>query len=138
MPQYTFLTHPTPSHIEQILDLYTAAGWWERGPDDAALIKKLIAGSHCFLIAEFHDRLIGMGRVVSDGVSDAYIQDVTVLDEYRSQGIATGIVTRLLRRLQADRIDWIGLIAEGNTHDFYARLGFTQMTDSAPMVYKKT
>ncbi len=90
----------------------------ERGESDASHIKDLINGSHCFLIAtsEKTDRerpIIGMGRSISDGVSDAYIQDVVVMPSCRGQGIATRDYSGwLVDRLQEDGIEWIGLIAE--------------------------
>jgi len=52
-----------------------------------------------------------MGRAISDGISDAYIQDVTVLSEFRGQGIGTGIVQEILKQLRDDGLQWIGLIA---------------------------
>jgi hypothetical protein len=37
-------------------------------------------------------------------------------------------------RLEADGIDWIGLIAERKTHPFYRPLGFSPMADAVPML----
>jgi spermidine synthase len=75
-----------------------------------------------------------MGRALSDGVSDAYIQDVTVKKPYRGQGIGTQIIQKLVERLNADGLEWIGLIAEKNSHKFYRRLGFKKMPNSVPML----
>jgi hypothetical protein len=44
---------------------------------------------------------------------------------------------RILRKLQDDGIEWIGLIAENNTQTLYQPLGFASMTDSLPMLYRK-
>ncbi len=52
-------------------------------------LPRLIRGSFLFAVAV--DRktghAVGMGRVISDGVSDGYIQDLVVLPEYRKTGI---------------------------------------------------
>ena len=98
----------------------------------------MIAGSHCFIIATEGAAIIGMGRALSDGVSDAYIQDVTVTGEYQHRGIGSLIVKKLVSRLQDDGLSWIGLIAERNSHAFYERLDFKLMPDSVPMLIEAT
>jgi spermidine synthase len=80
------------------------------------------------------NKVVGMGRAISDGVSDAYIQDVMVSKIYRHQGIATQITILLIEKLEADGIGWIGLIAEKGSAGFYRRLGFTPMANSTPML----
>jgi spermidine synthase len=81
--------------------------------------------------------MIGMGRAVSDGVSDAYIQDVTVLREYRGLGLGARIVERITGFLRERRIGWIGLIAEPGTQAFYRGLGFEVLEGYSPMLLKK-
>jgi len=132
--QYSFLENPTAEHIHQILALYKFEGWWVESRDDVDLVERIIAGSHCFLIVEEGKRLVGMGRAISDRVSDAYIQDVAVDAAYRGRGIGREIVRRLLERLNKDGVNWVGLIAERGSHPFYERLGFGIMQDATPMV----
>ena len=134
---YSFLSRPTPDQINRIISLYRGAGWWTDSNDDTELTTRIVTGSHCFIIALAHDKLIGMGRALSDGVSDAYIQDVAVADAYQKQGIGKQIVALLVERLQKDGLTWIGLIAERNSQMFYERLGFKKMPDAAPMLMIK-
>lgn len=145
MPRFSFLTHPTDSQTEEIVALYRAAGWWQSTgttESDASHIRDLVSGSHCFLIATLapasnrEESIIGMGRSISDGVSDAYIQDVVVALSFRGRGIATEIIRRIVDRLQTDGIGWIGLIAERNTQNLYKPIGFLPMADSTPMLKK--
>ena len=65
---------------EEIIALYRAGGWW-KDEYDPAEIPRLISGSFAFVVAaeKRSGRAVGMGRVLSDGVSDAYIQDLVVL-----------------------------------------------------------
>ena len=86
------------------------------------------------MIVEDGERIVGMGRAISDGVSDAYIQDVAVDKNHRGKGIGTEITSRLLNRLNSDGVNWVGLIAERGSHLFYERLGFAVMPDATPMV----
>jgi aralkylamine N-acetyltransferase len=135
---YKFITDPSPSEIEQIMALYQTADWW--APEDTSrkdLIPRLIAGSHCFLVAQMEGQIGGMGRAISDGVNDAYIQDVTVLPHLRHLGIGSRIVEILAERLEQDGLRWIGLIAADDSHEFYARLGFMPMPFSIPMLLKR-
>ena len=98
------------------------------------LTYRIIAGSHSFLIACNEDEIVGMGRSISDRVSDAYIQDVMVKDTHRGQGIGLKIVKILMNRLCEDKMKWIGLIAEKGSEDFYRKIGFEKMQDASPMV----
>lgn len=134
MPEFLFIEEPSASQIDEIVSLYLSEGWWQPGKDVPDLVRRIVAGSHCFLIAVESGRVIGMGRAISDGYSDAYIQDVTVSDRYRGQGIGSSIVKILQERLHKDGVRWVGLIAEKNSHAFYERLGFGIMNNSVPMV----
>jgi ribosomal protein S18 acetylase RimI-like enzyme len=134
MLTFLFLKTPTCDQINALICLYQEAKWWSAETDNRDLIKAIITGSHCFCVATVDQKIIGMGRAISDGVSDAYIQDVAVLKAFRHKGIATQIITRLIEKLEVDGIGWIGLIAENNTADFYHRFGFTPMENSAPML----
>lgn len=133
--KYFFIRVPTADQSRQIVDLYRTQGWWQRRDDDKDdLISRMIAGSHCLAVAADGETIVGMGRAISDGVSDAYIQDLTVRQDYRDKGIGGNILRTLLERLRGDGISWIGLIAEPGTIDLYRRRGFREMAGSVPML----
>ncbi|WP_342676491.1 GNAT family N-acetyltransferase [Methanofollis sp. UBA420] len=117
----------------EIVDLYRAGRWWQ---EEWSLdgISPLIAGSFCFVVATDGDRTVGMGRAISDGCSDAYLQDIVVLPEYRRQGIGDAIVERLVAVCREKEIAWIGLIAQPGTVPFYERHGFAPMEGHVPML----
>jgi ribosomal protein S18 acetylase RimI-like enzyme len=120
--------------------LYQEAGWWHQEDetvDGCAWIDALVKRSFCFAGAFRGNELIGMGRAVSDGVSDAYIQDVVVLKAFRRAGIGNRIIQAIIDFLRARHIGWIGLIAEPGTQSFYQELGFTAMEGYTPMLLKK-
>jgi len=136
MLTFTFLVSPTPVQLQQIIALYRTEGWWSEASDDPDLAARIIAGSHCFMIVTGGSEIIGMGRALSDGASDAYIQDVTVKKACRGHGIGTRIIEKLVERLHQDGLEWIGVIAEKNSYQFYERLGFKKMPNSVPMLKK--
>ena len=120
--------------IQQIINLYKDAGWWKEENDgiDPDFIQKIISGSFCFVIAVENDKIIGMGRSISDGVSDAYIQDVAVLSEFRGKGLGKRIMDTLVDFLLKNNITWIGLISEPGAISFYDRYGFKRMEGYVP------
>jgi len=122
---------------DDIVKLYKAGGWWKDSYDSSG-IKPLIAGSFTFAVAVDKDsgKAIGMGRIISDGVSDAYIQDVVVLPAYRGQGIGEQLVKILLNHCLSKGILWVGLIAEPKQGGFYSSLGFKPMKNYIPMIYQ--
>jgi len=123
---------------EEIVSLYRSAGWWKEGRDEPSEIGALIRGSLVFVVAvdRATGKTVGMGRAISDGVSDAYIQDLVVLPEYRGRGIGKAILRRILAACRKKGISWIGLIAEGGTGDFYRPHGFWVDEGDVPMMYR--
>ena len=123
---------------DEILALYRSAGWWHDGEDDPAEISGIIRGSLVFIVAvdRKSGKAVGMGRAISDGVSDAYIQDLVVLPEYRGRGIGKAILLCILEACRERGIGWIALIAEGGSGDFYRGLGFRVEEGDLPMMYQ--
>jgi ribosomal protein S18 acetylase RimI-like enzyme len=120
----------------EIIDLYRSAGWWKDGMDPSR-IGELIQKSFLFAVAidTSSGKAIGMGRVISDGIADAYIQDLAVLDEWKDKGAGKMILSSLLQECILRRIFWIGLIAEPGTDGFYSSFGFQVMLGHIPMLY---
>ena len=120
--------------VEMIADLYRAGGWWNETWDPAGL-GALIAGSFAFAVAvdPAAERAVGMGRVISDGVSDGYVQDLVVLPGYRGQGGGTMILSTLLDYCRSAGVTWVALVAEPGTEAFYTALGFRRMEEHIPM-----
>ena len=131
------LTSPTAGQLGAIARLYTETGWWEDAGEHPEQVRRLIAGSLFFMIAREGDDIVGMGRAIGDGVSDAYLQDIAVTAARRGEGIATRIVTALVDHLKELEVDWIGLIAKGRADGVYARCGFRPMPDAIPMRYQE-
>ncbi|MGV8175420.1 MAG: GNAT family N-acetyltransferase [Methanothrix sp.] len=123
---------------EEIVDLYRAGSWWKDWMDPGR-INDLIRGSFLFAVAISisTNRAVGMGRVISDGISDAYIQDLVVFDEWRSHGVGGMILARLILECRSRNITWIGLIAEPGKEDFYRSQGFVSMPGHLPMLYQE-
>lgn len=121
----------------EIVNLYRVGGWW-REEYSASEIPALIKGSYLFAVAvdKMSGRAVGMGRVISDGISDAYIQDLVVLPACRKAGVGKTIVRTLTAACRSSGIGWIGLVAEPETEEFYTPLGFHRMEGHVALLYR--
>ena len=125
----------TELNDEDFIALFKDAGWWlDEYDKDISFIQPLIKGSFVFAAAfDNNNKAVAIGRAISDGVSDAYIQDVVVLKQYRKSGLGAQIVNFIVNELEKAGIDWIALIAAPNTEKFYNKLNFKKMIDFTPM-----
>jgi GNAT superfamily N-acetyltransferase len=118
--------------LDVVLRLYKSAGWWE-GEDRDEVLEDIVRGAACFAAAYAGGEMIGMGRVLSDGVSDAYIQDLVVDPAWRKRGVGSAIVVFLRNWCVGRGFGWIGLVAMPGTVPFYEHLGFEPLPGHVPM-----
>ena len=73
------------------------------------------------------DNLIGYIDCVSNGVTDAYIQDLMVHPEYQGKGVGTELMNQMIAYLKEKRIYMISVVYEESLKPFYEKFGFYQM-----------
>ena len=121
---------------DEIVELYKAGGWWKNHYDKSE-INNLIKNSYTFAVAvDKNNEAIGMGRVLSDGLSDAYLQDIVILKKYRGQGIGKLLVKKMIDHCKSNKIHWIALISEPDQDAFYSKIGFKTMKNYIPMKFQ--
>jgi GNAT superfamily N-acetyltransferase len=112
--------------------LFESTGWnqeYQLTPEEL----RAAASRSWFLLAAYHDgRLVGTGRVVSDGVLHALIVDVIVSPEWQGQGIGSSIMERLVEHCRAGRMRDVQLFCAKGKAPFYRRLGFVDRPTDAP------
>lgn len=108
----------------QIADLREAVGW--NRMEDALRREEQ---TNLIEIGFMEDeRLIGYLCVVSNGVTDAYIQDVMVHPEYQRQGIGTGMMQLALVCIREKGIPMVSVIYGNEAlRPFYEKFGFCTM-----------
>ena len=74
-----------------------------------------------------NDQLIGYIDCVSNGVTDAYIQDLMVHPEYQGKGVGTELMNQMITYLKEKRIYMISVVYEESLKPFYEKFGFYQM-----------
>jgi ribosomal protein S18 acetylase RimI-like enzyme len=96
-----------------------AADRWDNGRTAAALRRAFEQSQHV-VFARDGDRVVGMARMLSDGVSNAFVVDVWTMSSYRRRGIASRMMRHLLDRVPGQHV---GLQTD-DMQPFYASLGF--------------
>ena len=113
-----------PISASAVADLRQSVGW-NRMEADLADEQLHNAFHLCCFDGE---RLIGYAAVVSNGVTDAYIQDLMVHPDYQHQGIGRQLMQRTLGRLCADGIYMVIVIyGDANLQRYYEDFGFVTM-----------
>ena len=96
-----------------------AADDFDNGRSAAALRRSFEQSQHV-AIARDGDRVVGMARLLSDGVCNAYLLDVWTQSGYRRCGIASELVGRLVDAVPGQHV---GLQTD-DAQALYASLGF--------------
>ncbi len=117
--------------LDQAVALYDAVGWtaYTRDPE---VLDGALEHSHTVLTAWDDDRLVGLLRVVSDGATIAYLQDVLVAPSHQRRGIGSDLVRAALDRLGHVRQTVLLTDAEPGQRAFYESLGLTEAHDVRP------
>lgn len=113
---------PTPVEHRQLAE---AVGWTEAFDWDT--MPASLAGSLAGVVALDGDHIVGMGRLVGDGVKYFYVQDLAVLPEYQGAGIGAALLRRLLDHVAstAPSTAFVGLFATDSAMPLYQQHGFT-------------
>ena len=79
-------------------------------------------------IAVYEDgKLVGYIDSVSNGVTDAYIQDLMVHPDYQGKELGTELMNQMIAYLKEKRIYIISVVFEESLKPFYDRFGFSSM-----------
>lgn len=113
-----------------VLELYDSVEWSAYTRDPEAL-RRAIAGSSLLVVAHDADRLVGLARVISDGASICYLQDVLVAPTHRRRGIGRALVIRALAPYASVRQKVLLTDDEPGQKAFYESLGYAQVGGDA-------
>lgn len=116
------VTERKPS-VEEYIYLRNSVNWKILQYDKIA--KGLDNSIYCVCI-EDQDRIIGFGRIVGDGGTVFYIQDIIVVPSYQKQKIGTLIMREVMKYIDNNCVDGaiVGLIALNDLDKFYKKFGF--------------
>jgi ribosomal protein S18 acetylase RimI-like enzyme len=96
-----------------------AADRWDNGRSADALRRSFEQSRHV-AFARDGDRVVGMARLLSDSVCNAFLVDVWTMSSYRRQGIASRMIRLLLDEVPGQHV---GLQTD-DAQALYRSLGF--------------
>ena len=96
-----------------------AADDFDNGRTAGALRRSFEQSQHV-AFARDGERVVGMARLLSDGVCNAYLVDVWTVSEYRRRGVGSAMIRDLVERVPGQHV---GLQTD-DAQPFYASLGF--------------
>jgi predicted GNAT family acetyltransferase len=95
-----------------------AADDFDNGRSAAALRLSFDSSPHV-VFAWSGDRVVGMARMLSDGVCNAYLLDVWTQSAHRRRGIASAMVRALVAAVPGQHVGW----QTDDAIEFYTALG---------------
>jgi GNAT superfamily N-acetyltransferase len=120
---------PSPADYHQ---LFETTGWNQSYRADADELYRAISTSWYTLSAYRNDKLVGFGRVISDGILYALICDLIVRPSCQGQGIGSALLKKLIARCRRQSVRVIWLFSATGKSAFYKNFGFSERPADAP------
>lgn len=113
---------------EELVELYDAVGWaaYTNRPET---LERAVQNSSRVVIARLNNELVGLARVISDGATIAYLQDVLVHPRVQRHNLGSELVRRAFAPYETVRQKVLITDDEPATRAFYESLGFTEGRD---------
>ena len=115
--------------LEEVLAIY-AANLWSSAEKPVQLLAAL-RNSHTLVTARVSGTLVGIGNAISDGHLVVYFPHLLVHPDHQGQGIGRQMMQALLAKYQG--FHQLMLVADGQSLDFYRRLGLARAGQTEPM-----
>lgn len=121
------LEHPSASEFKA---LYDETGWADYPVEAfaAALEGTWVLCTARSAVGE----LVGMGRLISDGVMHAFVTEMLVAEKARGRGLGALILARLVAEAERRGVRDVQLFAARDRQGFYERNGFVPRAVDAP------
>ena len=113
--------------LEDVLHLYQAVGWtnYTHQPE---MLEQALSHSLVIYVALDGDAVVGLIRLVGDGFSSVFVQDLIVLPSYQRQGIGRSLMKEALEDYKdAYQVQLVTEQTEKNV-GFYRSLGFEALS----------
>ncbi len=117
---------------QQYHTLFETTGWNKDYKVSAVELFEALKNSQYFIMAYDGAKLVGCGRVVTDGVMHAMIYEMIVEPSYQGQGIGGAILEKLVFWCKAAGIRDVQLFSAKGKAPFYRKHGFVDRPADAP------
>ena len=111
--------------IDQLMDLYSDVEWLIYTKDKIKLYNA-VNNSLKVITAWDDEKLVGLIRVVGDGHTIIYIQDILVLKNYQGKGIGSSLLKLVLEQYKSIRQVVLMTDDTDKTINFYEKNGMSK------------
>ena len=113
--------------IDDVLHLYQAVGWTNY-TNQPQMLEQALTHSLATYLARDGEKIVGLVRLVGDGFSSVFVQDLIVLPTYQRQGIGSALMKEALGDFKdAYQVQLVTDQTE-KTLGFYRSLGFETLS----------
>lgn len=109
--------------LEDVLHLYQAVGWTNY-TNQPQMLEKSLSHSLAIYVARDGEEIVGLVRLVGDGFSSVFVQDLIVLPSYQRQGIGSDLMKEALADYKDAYQIQLATEQTEKTLGFYRSLGF--------------
>ena len=121
------ITKESSVSIDDVLHLYQAVGWTNY-TNQPQMLEQSLAHSLAIYVARDGEKIVGLVRLVGDGFSSVFVQDLIVLPSYQRQGIGSDLMKEALGDYKdAYQVQLVTDQTE-KTLGFYRSLGFETLS----------
>ena len=113
--------------LEDVLHLYQAVGWTNY-TNQPQMLEQALPHSLVVYLAFDGEKIVGLIRLVGDGFSSVFVQDLIVLPSYQRQGIGRALMKEALEDYKdAYQVQLVTEQTEKNV-GFYRSIGFETLS----------
>ena len=121
------ITKESSISIEDVLHLYQAVGWTNY-TNQPQMLEQALSHSLATYLARDGEEIVGLVRLIGDGFSSVFVQDLIVLPSYQRQGIGNDLMKEALGNFKdAYQVQLVTEQTEKNL-GFYRSLGFETLS----------
>ena len=113
--------------LDDVLHLYQAVGWTNY-TNQPQMLEQSLTHSLAIYVARDGEEIVGLVRLVGDGFSSVFVQDLIVLPSYQRRGIGSDLMKEALEDYKdAYQVQLVTDQTEKNL-GFYRSLGFETLS----------
>ena len=109
--------------LEDVLHLYQAVGWTNY-TNQPQMLEQALPHSLAVYLAFDGEKIVGLIRLVGDGFSSVFVQDLIVLPSYQRQGIGSSLMKEALKDYKDTYQVQLVTDQTERTLGFYRSMGF--------------
>ena len=119
---------------QEIIDLYQSVGWTNY-TSCLEMLEEAYKNSLCILGAFEKEKLVGVVRVVGDGISIVFVQDILVLPKYQRQGVGSALMQAVLEKYAS--VYQVELLTDSTEKSkaFYSSVGLAPVSELGCSAY---